>query len=109
MTDEKREMRKTLRKWKQEKGEKEIYIQRRQGYKRLCKTKEDRQQEKIGEEIKQVKNINQLREYIINREWKRRIRTNKGQLNEWRDYFMELLGKEEYPRQTKEEKREISM
>lgn len=39
-TERKRDMKKALRKWKQGKGEKEVYIQRKREYKRLCKEKE---------------------------------------------------------------------
>lgn len=53
--------------------------------------KREKQQEKIEEEIEQLKNKNDIWKYI-NRERKRRVAiSNKISIEEWRKYFMELL------------------
>lgn len=87
----KREARKALRRWKQGKRDKETYIEKRGVYKKMCEEKRREQQQKMEEEIEQLKNKNDIWQYI-NRERKRKVEiTNKISVDEWRNFFMEQL------------------
>lgn len=102
-TEKKRDMKKALRKWKQGKDEKEVYIQRKWEYKRLCKEKEAIRKNRRGNRAnKEYKSIMEI--YKQGKE-----KRNNKQLHEWKNYFMELLEGMEYTKQAKEEEREISM
>lgn len=90
-TESKREARKALRRWKQGRGDRETYSKKRKEYKKICEGKRVGMQERIEEEIKQIRNKNDIWKFI-NRERKRRIGTTKKvKIQEWTRYFMELL------------------
>lgn len=89
--EKKREARKALGDWRRGNIDKGRYEERRKEYKKLRETKMIKYQEKLEEEIEQVKGMNQVWKYI-NRERKNRAGpTNRIKIQEWRNYFKRLL------------------
>lgn len=85
--DRKKEARKELRSWRRVEGERKEY---RKGYRELCERK--KKEEKWERRAMEVKRESKVWE-LINRERKKRARINEGiEMEEWKEYFMGLLG-----------------
>ncbi|XP_024877677.1 histone-lysine N-methyltransferase, H3 lysine-79 specific-like [Temnothorax curvispinosus] len=90
-TESKREVRKELRKWRKGKGEAERYKERKKEYREMCDRKKE-EKERMIREIGEAKTEGKVWE-LIGRVRKRRRRVNEEiKPEEWKEYFMDLMG-----------------
>ena len=85
----KRRVKRLLKKWKEDKGEKETYMKERAKFRRMCEQRE--KAEKELEEIKRAKSEKEIWDYINRGRKKRTSASIKIKIEEWRKHFMELL------------------
>ncbi|XP_024884283.1 trichohyalin-like [Temnothorax curvispinosus] len=91
-TESKREVRRELRKWRKGKGEAERYRESRKEYREMCDRKKKEEKERMIREIGEAKTEGKVWE-LIGRVRKRRRRVNEEiKPEEWKEYFMELMG-----------------
>lgn len=89
--EKKRGVRKKLRNWRKRRGEVERYREKKKEYREMCKRKKKDEKERIRE-IGEAKTERKVWE-LINRVRKRRKKINEDiNLEEWKEYFMELMG-----------------
>lgn len=90
--DRKKEARKELRSKRRRGGEGKEYRRKRKEYKELCERKKKEENERWERRAMEVKKESEVWE-LINRQRKKRVGINEGiGLEEWKEYFMELLG-----------------
>ncbi|XP_024875210.1 ABC transporter F family member 4-like [Temnothorax curvispinosus] len=90
--EKKREVRKELRKWRKGRGEVERFREERKEYREMCKRKKNEEKERMIREIGEAKTEGKVWE-LIGRVRKRRKRINEEiKMEEWKEYFMELMG-----------------
>ncbi|XP_071577594.1 uncharacterized protein [Temnothorax nylanderi] len=90
--ERKREVRRELRKWRKGSGEAERYRGGRREYRELCKKKKEEEKDRMTREIGEAKTEGKVWE-LIGRVRKRRKRVNEEiKMEEWKEYFMELMG-----------------
>jgi len=88
----KREVRRRLREWRRKKGEGKEYKEKKKEYRELCDRKKKEENEKWEKAARDVRREKDVWE-VINRERKKRKRINEGfEMEEWKEYFMSLLG-----------------
>ncbi|XP_068991496.1 trichohyalin-like [Neodiprion pinetum] len=88
----KAEVRQSLRKWRKGEGEGDAYRKERREYNRLCEERKKKENEGFIKEAAEARTESKVWE-IVNRERKKWKRVNEeiGD-QEWREYFMGLLG-----------------
>lgn len=91
--ERKREVRRELREWRRRGGgDGEIYRRKKREYNELCRRKKEEENERSERKAMKVRREDEVWE-IVNRERRGRRRVNEGiRIEEWREYFMELLG-----------------
>ncbi|XP_067212233.1 golgin subfamily A member 6-like protein 6 [Linepithema humile] len=90
--EKKKEARRELRGWRRKGGEGKEYKEKKKEYKEMCERKKKEENERWEKRAREVKRENEVWE-IINRERKRRVKINDGiEMEEWKEYFMRLLG-----------------
>ncbi|XP_067217103.1 LINE-1 retrotransposable element ORF2 protein [Linepithema humile] len=90
--EKKKEARRELRGWRRKGGEGKEYKEKKKEYKETCERKKKEENERWEKRAREVKRENEVWE-IVNRERKRRTRINDGiGMEEWKEYFMRLLG-----------------
>ncbi|XP_071648500.1 uncharacterized protein [Temnothorax longispinosus] len=90
--EKKKEARAELRKWRKGKGEVERYRERRRKYREVCERKKKEEKERMITEIGEARSESKVWE-LIGRVRKRKKRINEDiKLEEWKKYFMELMG-----------------
>ena len=98
-----------MRRWRRGKGEKKDYKELKTEYRELCKRKKKEEEERVIREIGEANTERKVWE-IINRDRKSRKKINEGiKEEEWREYFMSLLGgvEEKVVKGKGKEKREV--
>jgi len=90
--EEKKRVRKSLRRWRKGEGEEEKYKEGKKGYKELCERKKMEENLRWEREVERVRRENEVWE-IVNRERRRRRGVNENiEMREWKEQFMRLLG-----------------
>ncbi|XP_071572354.1 uncharacterized protein [Temnothorax nylanderi] len=91
-TEGKRGVRRELRKWRKGKGEVERYRERKKEYRDMCERKKKEEKERMIREIEEARTEGEVWK-LIGRARKRRKRVNEEiKQEEWKEYFMELMG-----------------
>jgi len=92
---EKKRVKRMLRNWRKREGEEKEYRRGKRGYKEMCKRKKKEENEKWEKKVERAKRENEVWE-IVNRERRKRRRVNENiEMEEWKKYFMRLLGRVE--------------
>lgn len=91
--ERKREVRRELREWRRKgRGEGEIYRRKKREYNELCRRKKEEENKRWARNAMEVRRKDEVWE-IVNRERRGRRKINEGiRIDEWREYFMTLLG-----------------
>lgn len=93
--EKKGEVRKELRCWRKGSGTKEKYREKKREYHEMIERKKREEQEEMVREISEANTENKVWE-IINRDRKKRKTMGEGiEAEEWKSYFMSLIGGEE--------------
>ncbi|XP_071568793.1 uncharacterized protein [Temnothorax nylanderi] len=90
--ERKRDVRRELRKWRKGNGDAERYRGGRREYREMCKRKKEEEKDRMTREIGEAKTEGKVWE-LIGRVRRRRKRANEEiKMEEWKEYFMELMG-----------------
>ena len=90
--EKKGRVRKELRRWRKEGGDGKMYAERRKEYRKLCEEKKKKEVEGWEKELEGVRNEGQVWKVVIREMKKRRGVNEEIKLEEWEEYFRELLG-----------------
>lgn len=90
--EKKREMRKTLGRWRRGKEEGEVCRERKREYREMCKEKRKEEKDRIIREIGEANTEARVWELIRRVKGKRKKINEEIKMKEWKEYFMELMG-----------------
>ncbi|XP_071582471.1 uncharacterized protein [Temnothorax nylanderi] len=91
-TRKKREVKRQYRRWRSGKGSKEDYLEGKKGLKGWLEKKRMEKREREEEELRKLKDEKKIWNYINSRRKKKEWKENNIPKENWRSYFMELLG-----------------
>ena len=84
-------MRRELRRWRREGGDGKDYKERKKEYTRVCEEKKKKKVDRWEKEVEGIRTEGQVWK-VVNRERKRRRGVNEEiKIEEWDEYFRELL------------------
>jgi len=101
-TIKKRKAKKVYMKWKKGLVTREVYVEKRKELKNICEKKRKEKREEERRILKSLKNEAEIWDFINRRRRKKVRKEAKVAQEDWRKYFMELLGGEEEARTEKE-------
>jgi len=89
--EKKREVKKILRKWKRRREEGEVYRRKKREYREMCEAKRQEEKDRMIREIGKANTEAKVWK-LIGRIRKRRRINEEIKMEEWKEYFMELMG-----------------
>lgn len=93
--EKRKKVRKTLRGWRRGEGNGELYRKGRAEYKLLCRRKKNEENERMLKEAKEARTEGEIWK-IVNRERRWNGARKRIPKEEWKEYFMKLLGGVDY-------------
>lgn len=99
-------MKNNLRKWKKGKGLKSVYLKERKEWRELCMGKEEEMKEALMEQIRNLKNENEIWKFLNGERKRRVIIENNISIEEWRQHFKIQANGSESPSLGKGRKKE---